>query len=68
MAVSVTGTMTLSTDVSPIHDATTLTTLLGKSPEQLTVAQLNYLGEAIKRAPKGEHPSSTLATILTPYL
>src|SRR5258708_27975179 len=55
--------MTLSTDVSPIHDATTITALLGKSPEQLTVKQFTYLCDSIKRIRGGEEPAKTLAML-----
>lgn len=68
MAVSVSGTMTLSTNVSPIHDATTLTTLLGKAPEELTIAQFDYLRTALKRIQEGENPNKLIGTLLTPFV
>jgi hypothetical protein len=68
MAVSVTGTMTLSKDVSPIHDATTLTTLLALSPEQMTVKQFVYLRDATKRIIAGQEPAKLLSTLFTPFV
>lgn len=47
MAVSISGTKTVSKDASPTVNASALTTILALAPEQMTVAQLNILHDAV---------------------
>jgi hypothetical protein len=64
MAAVVTGSKTVSLDSHPTLTASTLTTILATAPEDLTVAQLGQLQDALKRVPFGGTPSKTVGELL----
>jgi hypothetical protein len=64
MAIVLTGTKTVTTDRSPHLTGAVLTALLAKAPEQLTVAELNQLHDAINRSSAGSVPTNTIGTCL----
>jgi hypothetical protein len=65
MAATVSGSKTVLTAVSPGLPASTLTTLLSIAPENLTVAQLGQLKDAISRIPGGGVPTATIGSLLS---
>jgi hypothetical protein len=65
MAIVLTGTKTVTKAIAPHLTAAELTALLATAPENLTVAQLEQLHDAVKRAPGGSKPAATLGSILT---
>lgn len=60
MALTLTGTKTVSANVAPHLTASVLTGLLATPVENLTVAQLDQLRDAVNRVAKGATPSSTV--------
>ena len=64
MALTLTGTKTVSVNVAPHLTASVLTSLLATPVENLTVAQLDQLRDAVNRVAKGATPSSTVGTLL----
>ena len=64
MAITISGTKTVTHDVAPHLTASTLTTLLATAIENLTVAQLRMLIDAIDRVGQGRNPSATIGTLL----
>lgn len=65
MAASVTGSKTVNNAVSPSLPASTLTTLLATAPENMTIAQLDQLKDAVKRIPGGGNPAATIGSLLS---
>jgi hypothetical protein len=61
---SVSGGKTVTTDLAPHLTATLLSTLMQTAPENLTVAELNQLGDAIARVKGGHTPDTTLGSLL----
>jgi hypothetical protein len=64
MAASVSGSKTVTTNISPALTAGTLTTILATAPENMTVAQLDQLRDALKRVPFGHTASSVIGALL----
>lgn len=64
MAASVSGSKTVLNSVSPQGSAAALTTLLAIAPENMTVAQLNQLGDALKRVSGGDSPTAVVGSLL----
>ena len=62
--IVLTGTKTVTKDVAPHLSAALLTALLAKAPEQMTVAQLRQLVDAISRVPHGDDPDKTIGDLL----
>lgn len=65
MAASVSGSKTVTQAVAPHLSASALTALLAIAVENLTVAQLNQIRDALDRIPKGTAPNSTIGSLLT---
>jgi hypothetical protein len=63
MAITFTGSKTVTTDLAPHLTAAQLTTLLAIAPENMTLAQVRQLEDAASRHPKGSNPANTLSTI-----
>lgn len=61
---SLTGSKTVTTNVSPALTASVLTTLMATPIEQFTIAQLHQLTDALKRIPGGGAPSSVVGALL----
>ncbi len=64
MAVSLTGSKTVNTNVSPTLTAATLTTLLAIPLELMTVGQFKQIADAIRRVPLGNDPATVIGSIL----
>ena len=64
MALTLTGTKTVTVSVAPHLPASVLTSLLATPVENLTVAQLEQLRDAVNRVSKGAAPSSTVGSLL----
>lgn len=63
MAIVLTGTKTVNNHVAPHLSATVMTAILATPVENLTVAQVKQLVDALKRIPGGTNPGATLGTI-----
>ncbi len=64
MAATTTGTKTLTRALAPHLSASLLTTLLATPIENLTVAQLDQIVDALKRTASGEDLSRTVGSLL----
>jgi len=64
LAVQVTGSKTVTRDVSPNATAAVLTALLATPVENLTVTQLRLLENVICKIPGGHAPGITIGTLL----
>ena len=64
MAATVAGSKTVTLAVAPHLSAALLTSLLATPVENLTVAQLKQLNDAIRRVTRGAMPSSTIGPLL----
>jgi hypothetical protein len=64
MAITFTGSKTVTIDLAPHLLATALTSLLAIAPENLTVAQFFQLADALDRVPEGHNPAKTLTQLL----
>ena len=64
MPITFTGSKTVTTAVAPHLSAATLTALMAIAPENLTVAQLHQIQEAIGRVEGGGAPDSTIGALL----
>lgn len=64
MSVTLTGTKTVTMSLAPHLTASVLTSLLATPVENLTVAQLDQLRDAVNRVAKGATPSSTVGSLL----
>jgi len=64
LAVQVTGSKTVTRDVSPHATAAVLTALLATPVENFTVAQLQMLENALCKLPGGHVPGITIGTLL----
>jgi hypothetical protein len=64
MAATTAGTKTVTHALAPHLTATLLTTLLATPIENLTVAQLEQLCDALSRTSKGETPAVTIGSLL----
>ena len=65
MAATTSGTKTVTHTVAPHLTGAMLTTLLATPIENLTVAQLKELQDALKRVNDGENPARTIGSLLT---
>ena len=64
MAASVSASKTVSVAVAPHLSAATLTALMAIAPENLTVAQLDQIKDAINRVVGGGEPTRTIGQLL----
>jgi hypothetical protein len=64
LAAQVTGSKTVTRDVSPNATAAVLTALLATPVENLTVAQLQLLENVICKIPGGHAPGITISSLL----
>jgi ABC-type uncharacterized transport system YnjBCD ATPase subunit len=64
VSVTITGTKTVRVSVAPHLAASALTMLLATPVENLTVAQLDQLRDAVNRVANGATPSSTVGSLL----
>jgi hypothetical protein len=64
MSVQVTGSKTVTRDVSPTATAAVLTAVLATAIENLTIAQLQLLEDAVRKIPGGHAPGSTIGSLL----
>ena len=64
MAVQVTGSKTVTRDVSPNATAAVLTALLATPVENLTITQLQMLEDAVRKVPGGHAPGITIGALL----
>ncbi|MDE2103006.1 MAG: hypothetical protein KGL39_37525 [Patescibacteria group bacterium] len=64
MAATTSGTKTVSNAVAPHLSASALTTLLATPLENLTVAQLRQIADAISRVKGGGVESNTIGSLL----
>ncbi len=65
MAATTSGTKTVTRTVAPHLTAAMLTTLLATPIENLTVAQLEQLLDALKRLSDGKNYARTIGSLLT---
>jgi hypothetical protein len=65
MAVSVTGSKTVTRAVTGHLTAAVLTTLLSTPIENLTVEQLDQISDALTRVAGGHEPTRTIGSLLT---
>ena len=64
MSVQVTGSKTVTRDVSPAATAAVLTAVLATPVENLTIAQLQLLEDAVRKIPGGHAPGATIGSLL----
>ncbi|MBV9506500.1 MAG: hypothetical protein JO323_16010 [Acidobacteriia bacterium] len=64
MAAQVTGSKTVTKDVSPRATAALLTTLLATPVENLTIQQLQMLEDVMRKVPGGHAPGTTIGSLL----
>jgi hypothetical protein len=64
MPASTSGTKTVTKDLGPSHTANQLTTILAMPIENLTIAQLRLLQEALRKVSKGHEPTATIGALL----
>jgi len=64
MAAVVTGSKTVTQDISPTMPAATLTTLCATALENMTVSQLNSIHGALKHVSGGEAEGAVIGTLL----
>jgi hypothetical protein len=64
LAAQVTSSKTVTRDVSPHATAAVLTALMATPVENLTVAQLQMLEDAVRKVPGGHAPGITVGTLL----
>jgi len=64
LAVQVSGSKTVTRDVSPNATAAVLTALLATPVENLTVAQLQMLENVVRKVPGGHAPGITIGCLL----
>jgi hypothetical protein len=65
MAITFTGSKTVTKAVAPHLTASGLTALLAIAPENMTVAQVKQLVDAVDRVPGGGEPTTTIGALLT---
>lgn len=64
MAAAVTGAKTITLDLSPTLTATALNALIRIAPENMTVAQVRSLGQALNSVAGGHEPTYVVGTLL----
>jgi hypothetical protein len=64
MAAQVTGSKTVTQNVSPAATAAVLTAMLATPIEDLTIAQLRLLEDAVRKIPGGNAPGNTIGGLL----
>ena len=65
MAATTAGTKTVTKTLAPHLTATTLTTLLATPIENLTVAQVQQLIDALRRVQGGRTPGNLVGSLLS---
>jgi hypothetical protein len=65
MAATTSGTKTVTHSVAPHLTAAMLTSILATPIENLTVAQIDQLHDALKRVANGEDLTHTIGSLLT---
>jgi hypothetical protein len=65
MAASVSGAKTISTNISPAHPASTMTTILATAVENMTVSQLYFLEACLRQRAGGEDPNTVIGTLFS---
>jgi hypothetical protein len=63
MAATVTGSKTVTRDVSPAATAAVLTALLATPIESLTVKQFELLEDALRKISQGHAPGATIGSL-----
>lgn len=63
MAATVSGSKTVTTDITPNLSAVKLTAIFAIAPENLTVVQLNTLSHALERVAVGDPLTATLGSL-----
>ena len=64
MAAQVTGSKTVTKDISPNATAAVLTALLATPVENLTIQQLQLLEDVVRKVPGGHAPGATIGGLL----
>jgi hypothetical protein len=64
MAATITGSKTCTQGLAPHLSPSRLTTILATAVENLTIAQLRDLLDALHRSAAGEEPSSIIGSLL----
>jgi hypothetical protein len=64
LAAQVTGSKTVTKDVSPNATAKVLTTLLATPIEDLTIKQFQMLSDVLRKLPGGDAPGNILGSLL----
>jgi hypothetical protein len=64
MAATTAGTKTVTTTLAPHLSASTLTTIMATPVENLTVAQLKQLHDALKRVTDGKNLIRTIGSLI----
>ncbi len=64
MAAQVTGSKTVTREVSPAATAAVLTAILATPIEDLTVAQIQLLAEVLRKVSGGDSPTKTVGSLL----
>ena len=65
MAASVSGSKTCTATIAPHLTGAVLTTLLATAVENMTVAQLDQIHDALSRLPGGRNAAATIGSLLT---
>jgi hypothetical protein len=65
MAAITTGSKTVTRDVGPSHTAAQLTAILAIPVENLTIAQLRLLEEAVRKVSSGHEPKATIGGLFS---
>jgi hypothetical protein len=63
MPAAVTGSKTVLKDVSPQYTAAAMTALLATAPENMTVANVRRLHNALSKVPGGNDPTQLVGTL-----
>jgi hypothetical protein len=63
MAASVSGSKTVTTNVSPVHTAANITSIFAIAPENMTVARLNFIAQCLRQKQGGEDPNTVIGTL-----
>jgi hypothetical protein len=64
MAATTTGTKTVTRSLAPQLSAAMLTALMATALENLTIAQLNQIYDALKRVTDGKNPLRTIGSLI----
>lgn len=64
MAAQVTGSKTVTKDVSPNATAAVLTAMLATPIENLTILQFQMLADVLRKVPGGDAPGKSIGSLL----